>query len=140
MSHRSMRTRTYRSWESMKYRATKKTCKVFHRYGARGIGMTQRWKRFENFLADMGECPVNLSLDRINNDKGYSKKNCRWADAKTQAQNRRSAVFYKYNGKMFRPDDLANLANMEKRTLWARLNLGWTVKEAVETPVRTRHA
>jgi hypothetical protein len=66
----------------------------YPRYGGRGITVCDRWipsagGSFENFLADMGERPKGTSIDRINNSLGYYKKNCRWADAKTQVANRR---------------------------------------------------
>jgi hypothetical protein len=60
------------------------------RYGGRGITVCLRWRRFENFLADMGSCPDNLTLDRINNDGNYEPGNCRWTTWEEQMLNRRS--------------------------------------------------
>ena len=64
----------------------------FVNYGGRGITVCREWARFEVFLADMGEPPVGLTLDRIVNSRGYSKANCRWATRITQRRNRRDTV------------------------------------------------
>jgi len=82
-------TRTYQAWKSMLQRCDTPTRRDWPRYGGRGITVTARWRRFENFLADMGECPPGLSLDRINNDGNYEPRNCRWATREQQMRNRR---------------------------------------------------
>ena len=83
------RSKTYRSWEAMIRRCTKKSDIKFKHYGGRGIKVRDRWLKFEHFLEDMGERPEGLTLDRINNDGNYELENCRWATYKEQNKNRR---------------------------------------------------
>lgn len=80
---------TYVSWTRMKDRCMNEKHESYHRYGGRSIRICERWlDSFENFLLDMGERPVGMSLDRINNEGNYEPGNCRWATPKQQAMNR----------------------------------------------------
>lgn len=81
----------YAVWQNMKTRCAARSGVHWPKYGARGITVCDRWlNSFDNFYADMGERPPGLTLDRKNNDKGYSPDNCRWATPSEQCYNRRA--------------------------------------------------
>jgi hypothetical protein len=82
-------SRIYICWRNMVRRCVNPEDSAWEYYGGRGITVCDRWLSFENFLADMGEMPDSLTLDRRDNEAGYDKANCYWATRKEQAQNRR---------------------------------------------------
>ena len=86
----------YKSWRAMIWRCS---CARVKNYGAKGISVCKRWQVFENFLADMGERPEGLTLERIDSNKGYSPQNCRWATYAEQARNTKSNRFVIVDGK-----------------------------------------
>jgi len=87
--HGMSRTKTYKSWLSMRERCNNPNRENYKNYGGRGIIICDRWISFDNFIIDMGERPNGKTLDRINNNKGYSKENCRWATNVIQGRNQR---------------------------------------------------
>jgi hypothetical protein len=87
--HGKTNTRAYRTWSSMLNRCRNPKHEHYAYYGGRGISVCKQWGSFEQFYNDMGDPPAGLTLDRINNDGNYEPGNCRWADRKTQSQNRR---------------------------------------------------
>jgi hypothetical protein len=90
-SHHSRRSPTYQSWMSMVQRCTNPARGNFKNYGGRGIVICERWRTFENFLADMGERPLGTTLDRVDVNGNYEPSNCRWVNAAAQSRNKRHA-------------------------------------------------
>lgn len=85
-------TPTFRTWCAMWTRCTNPHQKDHRNYVDRGISVCARWEKFECFLADMGERPPGMTLDRINPDGNYELENCRWATVLDQARNRRKPI------------------------------------------------
>lgn len=88
-SPRSAASPEYKSWATMLTRCTNPNSSNFRYYGGRGIKVCKRWHQFENFLADMGQRPLGLSLDRIDNDGNYEPGNVKWSTRLEQARNKR---------------------------------------------------
>lgn len=104
------RSRVYEVWKSMIRRCHAPSDKSYERYGARGIQVCDRWREdFLNFLADMGEPPLGMSIDREDNDGDYEPGNCKWATVEEQNNNTRSNVILET------PDGAMNIAQFAKR-------------------------
>jgi hypothetical protein len=120
------RTPEYKTYEGMLQRCYNESHQSYHHYGGRGIDVCERWKAsFENFLEDMGFKPgKSYSLDRINNDLGYSKDNCRWATRKEQARNRRTNKLVLHEGRLVCAVELAKILGLPASTVYQRLASG----------------
>ena len=120
-------TLTYKSWSCMKYRCQNPKIKLY-----KNISHCPRWDQFENFLADMGECPNGYSLDRIDGKGGYTKENCRWADRSTQAENRKTTHYFQHNGKKLMLKDWSKELNIPRSTLAQRIYVyHWPIEKAL---------
>lgn len=137
-THGMHKSPEYKSWEAMKARCYNPSTNQYHDYGGRGITVCDRWiNSFENYYADMGPRPSSgHSIDRKNNDLGYSPGNCRWADRSTQHNNTRSNINLTYNGKTQTMGQWAKDIGMNPETLRGRLKRGLSTREAIELPLR----
>ena len=130
------RTDTYSIWAQMVQRCTNSNHHRYKDYGGRGITVCRRWLKYDNFLADMGERPTGLTLDRKNNDKGYYKRNCRWATRSVQANNMHANRLLTYKGRTLTMTQWTKKLGFKRSTLPNRLSRdGWSVERALSTPV-----
>lgn len=132
--HGMCRSKVYRIWTGMKNRCQNPNNAAFHNYGARGIEVCPEWESFSKFLSDMGEPKDGETLDRIDNELGYSKANCRWATRTEQGRNRRANHFISVGGETKLLCDWAQDLGISHCTILRRIKIGWTVEEAVTTP------
>lgn len=139
-SHGMRGSRVYNTWAQMKARCLNPRSRFFADYGGRGITVCDRWMSFEGFYADMGDQPKGKSLDRIDNSKGYSPENCRWATMLQQGRNKRNNRNLKFRGETRPVSEWAELMGIKKETVISRLNLGWSVEDALTHPVDSRKA
>lgn len=121
------RSRTYMIWQSMVKRCTNQKYKRYKDYGGAGITVCPRWRDFANFLTDMRECPPDLSIDRIDNTRGYEPGNCRWATVAQQARNTSRTRMIEFNGETLCLRDWERRIGLGYGTLWRRLAKGETV-------------
>jgi hypothetical protein len=113
--------------------------KRFKDYGGRGITVCERWEDYENFLADMGECPDGMSIERRDNDGNYEPSNCNWATPAEQANNQRCTYYVTYEGERIAISLLAARHNICSNVVYERVaKYSWTVEAALKTPVTSR--
>jgi len=110
--------------------------KSYSLYGGRGILVCERWLDLKNFYADMGDAPANLSLDRIDNEQGYSPDNCRWASQKQQCRNTRRNHCLTLNGTRKTVIEWAEELGVNAKTLYTRKERGWTDERTLTQPIK----
>lgn len=124
-------------WATMKSRCYLKTNEKFSNYGKRGIVVCDEWKTnfkaFKSWAVENGY-QEGLTLDRIDVNGNYCPSNCRWVTNKVQQNNRTNNRIVEYKGEKYTLKQLSEKARLPYSTLWNRLNLGWSVEEAVESP------
>jgi hypothetical protein len=135
--HGMTKTREFKIWMKMRQRCLNSSDHAFKDYGGRGITVCDRWiNSFENFYADMGDSPEGMSIDRIDNNKGYSPDNCKWSTDKEQSRNRRNNHMITFNEKTQCLTDWSSELGIKHHTLCVRLNkLNWSIEKALTTPL-----
>jgi len=130
----------YIAWTQARYRCGKKDHPNYRNYGGRGISVCDRWQdSFDAFYADMGPRPSDKhSLERVDNDKGYSPENCKWATSKEQGNNKRSCRIIEHEGVSLNVTQWAQAVGMCRNTLTGRLNRGKSVDQALFAKVGRR--
>lgn len=134
-THGMRKTSLYNIWNGIKIRCTNKNSAAYKDYGGRGITVCDRWlNSFENFFADMGDRPsAQHSIDRINNDLGYSPDNCRWATKGEQSRNTRKNIFLEHDGLLLCVSDWSSMYGICDDTIIHRIRNGWSASGAITT-------
>ena len=124
-------TPEYQVWRDMKSRCLNPKSHAWQHYGGRGITVCERWKQFKNFLQDMGARPEETELDRIDNNKGYSPDNCRWATKQQNCANTRRTNRLTHCGQTLSISEWARKVGLSRNTLKSRLRYGWKLERAL---------
>lgn len=123
-------TRTYKIWGGMRARCNIPSAAGYERYGGIGIKVCERWDDFSNFLADMGEAPEGMSIDRENSAGDYEPGNCRWATRQTQNENRKSVRWYELDGVRLTAAGWSKRLGINKSSMYERLEK-WPLRQAL---------
>lgn len=131
--------RLHSIWRGMLKRCNpKNNPHAIKRYAARGIGVAKEWQDYITFRAWAlsNGYKDNLSLDRIDNNAGYSPQNCRWADRKTQARNRATSRFFQIGKEKLTLAEWCERMSISPSAVQSRLTRGWSVERAISVPVK----
>lgn len=119
-SHGMTGTRLYRIWKSMRTRCNNPNRKQYGDYGGRGISICSEWDDFQVFYdwAIVNGYNEDLTIERIDNNKGYCPENCKWATRKEQCNNQRRSIRVVYCGKEYTPHELSELTGISVNTIY----------------------
>lgn len=137
LKHGDWGTRLYRIWKNMRQRCSNPNCPAYPAYGGRGITVCKEWDDYITFKgwALQNGYSEALTLDRKNNDLGYSPENCRWATVKQQSNNTRTNHVLEHNGQKNTLSQWAEILGVSVTTLWDRLKSGWSVERTLTEPI-----
>jgi hypothetical protein len=138
-SHGRSGTPEYIAWRGIIARCFNPAEKAFPNYGGRGISVCPTWRHdFAAFLADMGPRPSSKhTVERVENNLGYSKSNCIWADRHTQNRNRRNVVFYQFGSERLCLKDVAARMGVKYGTIVSRRDRGTPVDDMIARHLKT---
>lgn len=139
-THKQSRTRLYRIWASMKTRCYNSNHMYYKNYGGRGITVCDEWRRdFVSFMRWAQEAGYDdsLSIDRIDNDKGYCPENCRWATLSQQMRNTRISHRITASGETRTLAEWSEITGLRQTTIRGRLRRGWAPEEAISIAATT---
>jgi hypothetical protein len=139
LTHGKTKTKEFKCWQHIRDRCYKTNNTHYLRYGGRGITVCDRWlESFENFYEDMGTAPTSKhTIERIDNDAGYFKDNCRWATYKEQANNKNNNRKITFRGITKNLSQWAEELGIDRVTILARIDkYSWSTERALTSPVR----
>lgn len=136
-THGARHTPEYEIWKAMRARCENSNNKGWKNYGARGIVVCDRWKYFENFLADMGLRPAGLSIERVDNNGNYEPGNCKWGTRVEQSRNRRNCRYVMKDGERLTFAEAARLIGISPGA-FARRKGAWHIDRDVFEPPQRR--
>lgn len=139
--HGMRESKLYSVWKSMRQRCYNEKCKDYKDYGSRNITVCDEWNEsFEEFMkwALNGAYSNGLSIDRIDNSKGYSPDNCRWVTNKIQQNNKTDNRLITFDNKTMNVTQWSKELGIKSGTIFNRLFKGWSVEKALTTPVKSK--
>ena len=116
--------RTYQCWYGMKRRCYTPKSVNYKTYGAQGVTVCERWHDFPSFVADMGMCEPGMSIERLDNNLGYSPANCKWLPIADQPKNRRTNIMYTHMGRTENLRQWAHRYGLSPQVVWLRYQSG----------------
>ena len=147
ITHNQRHTRLYEVWKGIKQRCYNPKHRAYHNWGGRGIKMCEDWKNnfqsFYDWSYANGYSPENqkdeknkLTIDRIDVNGNYEPSNCRWVKRSKQARNKRANKIISYRSEEHCLVEWCEYLNLNYPTIYSRLNKGWSVERAFETPTK----
>jgi hypothetical protein len=126
-------SKEYKAWKGMRQRCLNPNHTKFHRYGGRGIPICDAWKdSFLQFLADVGLAPEGvLTIDRIENEKGYEPGNVKWSTRKEQSNNREVTIRTELNGETLPLSGIAEKYGLPRYLVYQRFKRGLRGQELI---------